>query len=65
MLSVPGKRAGFRHSSNGGTEEGSAAVLVFALTFTSSPLLSAVGWRALFGSDPVWIYNLPDAGPGC
>lgn len=60
VTSTWAERAGLRHSINGGTEEGSAAMLVFPLTLTSSPLLSAVGWRAAFGSDPICIYILPD-----
>lgn len=56
-VSTWAERAGFRHSIDGGTEEGSAAVLVFPLTLTSSPLLSAVGWRAVFDSDPISIMS--------
>lgn len=59
------ERASFRHSIDGGTEQGSAAVLVFPLPCTSSSLLSAVGWRAVVDSDPICVYILPDTVTGC
>lgn len=62
VLSAAGQK---EHSIDGGTEEGSAAVLVFLLTLTSSSQLSALGWRAVVGSDPVSIYILPDTITGC